>query len=609
MCEQLQGVSSPVPLSAVKAIMAGFLLVGVAGCELFADLDDIDPPGAIEDAGVDADGGPDAAPDVEPDAVTIDADVQPDPDADVGPDPDELVVDVRGSAQQVIEFSDADGSPEVVAELTFSFDCEPADCEFVACDLLNVDSQESEELESCQSPVVHTVDSESEWTFSASAELEDQSAQDEVTVESSLQPFVTNWDTTLFDEIPLTSDEIDLPLVEDGNYHFLVDWGDETRDVITDWDQEEVLRSYDEGGVYEVRIWGEIEGWAFDGDREAEKLLRISSWGPLRLGDDGSGFLRGATHLEELSGDVLDLSGTTTLARAFKDCESLTENPAMNQWDLSSVINTSEMFRGATQFNQSISNWDVSNVEDMSEMFRSATAFEQDLSGWDVSSVENMRGMFRSAESFDQDIGAWDVSNVEDMNSMFRSAESFQRDIGEWDVSSVTDMINLFHGATNFDADIGGWNTSQVENMTGMFRLAAAFNQDIGAWDMSSVLAMNRMFDSASTFNQDIGEWDVSSVNDMSHMFSSATEFDQDIGEWDVTSVSDMSAMFDDAELSTENYDALLVGWATLDNDLESNVEFSAGSSRYESEDAVEARHFLEDDREWIIQDGGSANE
>ena len=46
----------------------------------------------------------------------------------------------------------------------------------------------------------------------------------------------------------------------------------------------------------------------------------------------------------------------------------------------------------------------MSNVVDMSEMFLGATSFNQDISNWDVGRVENMDYMFSGATSFNQDI-------------------------------------------------------------------------------------------------------------------------------------------------------------------------------------------------------------
>ena len=51
-----------------------------------------------------------------------------------------------------------------------------------------------------------------------------------------------------------------------------------------------------------------------------------------------------------------------------------------------------------------------------------ASAFNQPLDNWDVSSVENMREMFRGAISFNQNINNWNVSSVTSMFRLFLNA-------------------------------------------------------------------------------------------------------------------------------------------------------------------------------------------
>ncbi len=89
-------------------------------------------------------------------------------------------------------------------------------------------------------------------------------------------------------------------------------------------------------------------------------------------------------------------------------------------WDTSCVTDMSELFFGATNFNQNISKWDTSNVTDMNSMFANAKAFNQDISGWDTSRVKDMSAMFWNANAFNCDIiSGWDTSNVDDVSDMF----------------------------------------------------------------------------------------------------------------------------------------------------------------------------------------------
>ncbi|MBN2155484.1 MAG: BspA family leucine-rich repeat surface protein [Candidatus Lokiarchaeota archaeon] len=388
--------------------------------------------------------------------------------------------------------------------------------------------------------------------------------------------FISVWDTSLTSSGSSNSNQVKLPLQSSGKYNFLVEWGDGKSDTITSWNQAEVNHTYTFEGVYTINITGSIEGWRFNYGGDRLKLLEIQQWGCLQLGNDGS-FFYGCSNLNLTAKDNLDLTGTTSLYKAFRDCNNLGSNGNLKGWDVSHITNMESMFHGASSFNQ-------------------------DIGAWNVSSVTNMEFMFHGASLFNQDIGAWDVSSVTNMVAMFYGASSFNQDIGGWDVSSVTDMDYIFCGASSFNQDIGGWDVSSVTEMESMFERASSFNQDIGGWDVSAVTVMYSMFEGASSFNQDIGSWDVSSVYFMREMFFGASSFNQDLGSWDVSSVTDMVAMFEGVELSTENYDSLLLGWSQLS--LQSNVDFHGGASYY-SIAAATARKSIIDTYSWTITDGG----
>jgi surface protein len=187
------------------------------------------------------------------------------------------------------------------------------------------------------------------------------------------------------------------------------------------------------------------------------------------------------------------------------------------------------------------------------------------------------------------------------MFGMFYQNLAFNQPIGSWNVSSVTNMSSMFANTKAFKQSIGSWNVSQVTDMSYMFVGAIAFNQPIGSWDVSNVTNMSGMFNGARAFNQPIGSWNVSNVTNMSAMFANNTPFNQPIGSWNVSKVTDMSSMFYSAKLSTANYDATLIGWAT--KTLQSNVTFDGGSSNYCN--SSDARNFLINTYGWTITDAG----
>ena len=348
----------------------------------------------------------------------------------------------------------------------------------------------------------------------------------------------------------------------------------------------------------------------------------ISRWDVSSVTNMTNMFLNASAFNQDIS--AWDVSSLTTMSQMFQQAPAF--NSDIGAWDVSSVTDMTQMFRGATSFNQDISEWNVSAVQDMKGMFFGAENFNQPIGNWErttegnvstVGNVTNMGEMFEGASSFDQDLNDWNVSTVSSMLEMFADATSFNGNISHWDISSVTNMQAMFRGAENFNGDIseksvpidgGGsyiaWDTSAVTSMLQMFESATSFNQSIGSWDTSSVTSMLLMFKGASSFNQPIQNWDTSAVANMFQMFKGASSFDQDIGGWDIASVTNFTDMFADAELSTANYNALLVGWGG--QTVSANEAFNAGNSRYSAGSAAEtARSALINDDGWTITDGG----
>jgi surface protein len=294
----------------------------------------------------------------------------------------------------------------------------------------------------------------------------------------------------------------------------------------------------------------------------------------------------------------------------FRDYNISPKLKAVQQWGTQKWTSMANMFQYCSNLNSfPTQSPDLSLCTDMSSMFLGASSFNQPIGSWNVGNVTNMGGMFASATAFNQPIGTWNVSNVTDMSSMFEIAFAFNQPIGTWNVSNVTDMSLMFSsvfGDTSFNQPIDSWNVSQVTIMAGMFFGATSFNQPIGAWNVSKVTNMDGMFGYATAFNQPIGTWNVSNVTDMGSMFEVASAFNQNIGSWDVSKVTVMEAMFFRSKLSTANYDATLIGWATRGTNggiLKQGVYFDGGNSTYCN--GLGARNYLINTYGWTIRDAG----
>ncbi|MDH5402416.1 MAG: BspA family leucine-rich repeat surface protein [Candidatus Heimdallarchaeota archaeon] len=286
-------------------------------------------------------------------------------------------------------------------------------------------------------------------------------------IEITSDTFVTKWDTSKSGVS--ASNQISLPLESTGKYNFIVDWGDNSTNTITTWNQAETNHTYASVGVYDILINGNLSGWSFGNSGDKLKIIELSQWGNMSLGNSGS-YFSGASNMVLTATDAPDLSGTTNLERAFKDCSLLGSTGNMNLWNVSSVTKIWGIFQGATSFNQPIGNWNTLRITDMSFMFKGATSFNQSIENLNMSSVHSMYWMFQDATSFNQPIGNWDVSSVQDMTAMFQDATSFNQPIGNWDVSSVQDMTAMFQDATSFNQPIDNWDVSSVLNMNDMFK-------------------------------------------------------------------------------------------------------------------------------------------
>jgi surface protein len=225
--------------------------------------------------------------------------------------------------------------------------------------------------------------------------------------------------------------------------------------------------------------------YAFNGSSSFNQNL--SGWDVSNV-TDASLFLNGATLFNngELPGEstsplTWDTSNVTSFASCFNSTASFNQElKAVNGVDPIDVSNCTTIggfFYNANVFNQYVGDWDTSSCVNMSSVFRTATAFNNgDPAGtytkpltWDVSNVTNMSSMFWGASTFGQNFrnasntGKWDVSKVESFSQFLRFCE-FNHYIGDWDTSSATNMTSMMRG-TPYSYSIDTWNFEGVTSM------------------------------------------------------------------------------------------------------------------------------------------------
>ena len=201
---------------------------------------------------------------------------------------------------------------------------------------------------------------------------------------------------------------------------------------------------------------------------------------------------------------VLCTIGSASLAKA----ESRTYYPLTH----TATDPTSSAWRAANPlavFAPNVGIYTSAPITSMELMFAESVTFnDSDISSWDVSAVTDMSQMFLGATSFNQPIGAWNTSSVTDMSQMFNDAASFNQPIGAWNTSSVTNMSHVFIGATAFNCGqafgvahnlmqrtvSSGWRTNNVTSMGAMFFTALAFNGNISAWCVNRIATVPDAF-------------------------------------------------------------------------------------------------------------------
>jgi surface protein len=234
----------------------------------------------------------------------------------------------------------------------------------------------------------------------------------------------------------------------------------------------------------------------------------------------------------------------------FKNCANFNSN--INNWDTKNITDMSEMFFGASSFNQQVL-FDLTNATDLTSMFQGATNFNNGDIGNNgnnpiiintTNKVKSFANIFNSASNFNQFIQI-DTTGAETMYNMFYNAVSFNNGSVTNDglnplifhtSPNLTTLETVFQGCEAFNQNIIFTDMSNVENMAGMFLYATTFNNGSIANDglnpnplifntSPTLKYLALAFAFATNFNQQLIFTDTTNVENMAYMFLSAETF------------------------------------------------------------------------------------
>ena len=382
-------------------------------------------------------------------------------------------------------------------------------------------------------------------------------------------------------------------------------WHDVDQDPITTQEGVAVQITFPSAGQYYVKAGPDkFTGFRMsdDGDMygDAQRLVRIVSWGTVQWAEGG-------------------------LASAFESCENLVALPLTNDPDFGANAKTAlkiggdlgSMFSGCRQLCEknadgevvwNLTTWDVSEATSTYWMFANCEKFNADLSTWQMGNVTNTSAMFQGCPLFNGNLSAWNVGKVLKTFGMFQGCTAFNGDLSKWNVSSVKFASDMFAACTSFNSDLSGWDVSNVTSATSMFQGCTAFNADLSGWNVSKVMSFEGMFGDCTSFNADLSAWNVASATNLRDMFKNCTAFNCPLGNWMPTNIISGDGMFTGSGLTPENWDHLLIGWASLADmaDVNANVKIGATGVKHtaRSEEAINA---LKTKKNWQITDAGLA--
>lgn len=357
---------------------------------------------------------------------------------------------------------------------------------------------------------------------------------------------------------------------------------------------------------------------------------------------DGIGGINGYQSPDSQIIDVLRFGSAktyrTNLSGFFRNCEGITKFTASDYEEFPTFslnTNTTEFFHNAINFNDPyINEWDFSNVIEISGFFKGASLFNQKVDKWQFGEniiSDQINGVFldsgidqlnadlsfigwanyaisvdRNFLEQDFDVGITSTgddkleSNVETyglanplLNGTLALTELSNRGLTVYssnispEIRLASNGVTILAGNADFgqqkvingitytvrdtvqQGDVDPINesnastsvTSKVTNMSGLFQDKVLsdenFSIDITHWDVSNVTNMSNMFKNAdfgAGYDKSLAVWDVSNVINFDNMFENSLGFNNDLTYWNVSHIEQAPLNFNTLSDLEDNF-------------------------------------------------------
>ena len=387
-------------------------------------------------------------------------------------------------------------------------------------------------------------------------------------------------------------------------YNYDVDWGDGSA-VETGITISNKSHTYASTGTYEVKIAGQFAGFQMNRGSAADKakLVELVQWGSETeinslyfAFNSCSNMVYTATDAPDIS----NLSGSTSMQSAFKNCTSITSLDLSSWTNTGNITNMYETFFTLSSCTLlDLTGWNTSNVTTFQSGARSCgtsgggmklvmpnlnwsaasspsnlyqtfiySVFSEApvLTGWTLPTAHNVNlgyTFYACDGEFALDLSGWTNTNkITDMNRFTMNCEFTSIDITGWNTSSCTNLAYCFNGMTKL-THITGLNTLNSSGLTNavgidsMFRGTSILNfgaagsvTNFGTnWganlSTASTVGASFMFHTSGisvvggATPPDVSNWDMSGIVKCYQMFLD-TEWNAalDFSNWDLSGLT-----------------------------------------------------------------------